>query len=123
MIDYTVFPDLVGIYLEDSYVLAINDSGGELTFRLDAVITTENPAYHEPRPGEHHCYAERNLTFASATSIEWVSRSDRCYADATGEVDHGSIDVLTCDGEAFVVEGDWGRFRVVSAPPRFELGS
>jgi hypothetical protein len=122
MIDYERFPDLAGVYLEDSFVLKICDSGGELVFRLDAVLTSENPAYHEPRPGEYYCYADGRLIFADATGIDWINRSDGHYNDATGEVDLGNIDNLTMDGEAFVVEGDWGRIRVLSAPPRFELG-
>ena len=123
MIDYTRFPSLAGVYLEDSYVLAISETGGQLTFELDAVLTPESRAYHPPRPGEHYCYASGKLVFPNVTGIEWVKRSNAHYTDAAGEEDLGNIDILTIDQEAFVAEGDWGSVRIFSEPPRFELSS
>ena len=122
MIDYTRFPSLAGVYVEDSYVLAISDAGGRLAFELDAVLTPESPAYHAPKTGEQYCYANGSLIFPDATRIDWVTRTDGHYTDASGEQDLGNIDILTVDDEVFIVEGDWGRVRIVSAPPRFELG-
>lgn len=121
MIDYTRFPRLAGVYLEDSYVLAISETEGQLTFDLDAVLTPESRAYRAPRPGEPYCYAYGTLVFPNVTGIEWVKRSDARYTGASGEKDLGNIDILTVDQEAFVAEGDWGRVRIVSEPPRFEL--
>lgn len=57
MIDYSQFPGLTGVYLEDSYVLGIAEAPGQLTFKLDAVLTPESPAYHPPQPGEQYCCA------------------------------------------------------------------
>lgn len=42
-IDYTRFPDLSGVYLEDSYVLVISESTGQVVFHLDAVLTPSTP--------------------------------------------------------------------------------
>ena len=36
MTDYTDFPDLAGVYLEDSFVLAIDETPTALSFRLEA---------------------------------------------------------------------------------------
>lgn len=123
MIDYTRFPSLAGVYLEDSYVLAISETGGQLTFDLDAVLTPESQAYHPPLPGEHYCYANGRLIFPNVTSIEWVKRYDTHNTDASGQEDLGNVDILTVEEEAFVAEGDWGRVRILSVPPRFELSS
>jgi hypothetical protein len=121
MIDYSQFPDLQGVYLEDSYVLSISEFPGQLRFKLDAVLTPEHPAYHDPLPGQQYCYADGSLVFPDATCIEWVKRSANRYVDAAGEEDLGNIDSLTVDGDAFVVEGDWGEVRVHSSKtPRFE---
>jgi hypothetical protein len=122
MVDYTQFPGLAGIHLEDSYVLSIQNSPGALVFRLDVVLTPEHPAYHAPRPGEHHCYAAGKLVFANATGVECTRQTGARYTDATGEDDLGNIDILRVDGEVFVVEGDWGEVRIISDQPRIELG-
>lgn len=122
MIDYTQFPDLAGVYLEDSYVLAISDTPGQIAFSLDAVLTPESPAYHAPRPGEHYCYAAGDLVFSDVTHVEWIRRSEKHFTDASGEEDLGNIDILADDGDSIVAEGDWGRVRIHSTRrPRFVL--
>jgi hypothetical protein len=121
MIDYTKFPGLAGVYLEDSYVLNIFETPAQLAFELDAVLTPDSPAYHPPRQGEQYYYENGRVVFPEATQIEWLRRSDRRFTDAAGDSDLGNIDILDLDGDAFVVEGDWGRVRIVAAQPRFEL--
>jgi hypothetical protein len=121
MIDYKNFPGLVGVFLEDSYVLGISESPEQLSFRLDAVLTPEHPAYHPPRPGEQYCYADGTLIFGDVASVEWLRRSSSHYTDASGEEDLGNIDILTVAGGTFTVEGDWGEVRISGAQPRFEL--
>lgn len=124
MIDYTQFPDLDGVYLEDSYVLAISEAPTRLAFKLLGVLTPEHPAYHDPLPGEHYCYANGDLVFANASQVEWLKRSTNRYFDANGAEDLGNIDVLTIDGDAFIVEGDWGEVLIHGADqPRFELAT
>lgn len=66
LIDYTEFSGLADIYLEDSYVLEILEEPGKLTFKLDAVLTPEDPAYQPPRPGEQYCYRTGRLVFTDA---------------------------------------------------------
>src|SRR5262245_43579479 len=122
MIDYNSFPGLAGVFLEDSYVLGISESSGQVVFRLDAVLTPEHPAYHSPHPGEQYRYAKGNLIFPDVTRVQWLRRSGSHYTDASGEEDLGNIDILTVDGDAFVAEGDWGAVRISGAQPRFELG-
>ena len=121
VIDYAPFPALAGVYLEDSYVLEISESPGQFTFRLEAVLTPQDPAYHDPLPGERYCYARGNLVFDGVTQVEWMRRSDHHFTDASGEIDLGNIDVLHIDGDAMVAEGDWGEVRIVGALPQFEL--
>lgn len=115
MIDYPKFPGLAGVYLEDSYVLAIDEAPQQLSFTLLAVLTPEHPAYHAPPPGEHYCYANGKLAFTNASRIEWLRRSSRRYVDAAGDEDLGNIDVLTRSDGAYFVEGDWGEVRIHGA--------
>lgn len=124
MIDYVQFPNLLGVYLEDSFVLGISETPGQVTFQLEAVLTPDHPNYHEPRPGEQYCYADGELIFADVSRVEWLERSTKVYTDAAGQEDLGNIDSLTIDDETFIVEGDWGKVRIHSASqPRFELAA
>lgn len=61
------------------------------------------------------------LTFAGASRIEWERRTTTRYTDADGEEYLGNIDIVAVDGEALLVEGDWGRVRIVGAQPQFEM--
>lgn len=123
MIDYANYPGLAGVYLEDSYVLDIVEMPGQVVFKLDAVLTPESSAYHSPRPGEHYCYAAADLVFRNVAAVEWIRRTARHFTDAAGEEDLGNIDILHPEGDGFVVEGDWGRVRIVGSPPFVELTS
>lgn len=119
MKNYTDFANLAHVYLEDSYVLAIDETPDSLSFKLDLVLTPSHPRYHEPRADEQHCYANAMLTIPGATKIEWVTRSTQTYRDATGEEDLGNIDNLQYGDGYYDIVGDWGHVRVHStAEPR-----
>lgn len=121
MIDYTKFPDLADIYLEDSYVLEIVEDPEQLTFKLDAVLTPNNPSYQRPRPGEQYCYRTGRLVFPDAVCVAWLEQTGQRFTDAIGEHDLGNVDALTRDGKFFLVEGDWGRVRIQSSEPYFKF--
>lgn len=122
MINYTELPQLGSVYLEDSYVLSIAESPGHIAFKLDAVLTPENPAYHAPRPGEQYCYADGELVFSGVESVEWIRRSNNRSVDASGDEDLGNIDSLSFDNGVFTAEGDWGKVRIHSrSEPAFVL--
>lgn len=123
MIDYSKLPGLAGVYLEDSYVLEIVETPRQIVFKLDAVLTPESPAYHPPRPDEHYCYAAADLVFVDIAAVDWIRRTERHFTDAAGEEDLGNIDILQPEGDSFVVEGDWGRVRIVGPQPIVELTS
>jgi hypothetical protein len=69
---YTHIANLSGIYLEDSFVLAIAERPGQLSFEFDAVLTREHFLYRESLAGEQHCYALGALVFDGVTQIEWI---------------------------------------------------
>ncbi|MGP3959113.1 hypothetical protein ACTWPT_24185 [Nonomuraea sp. 3N208] len=124
MIDYTKFPELNGVYLEDSYVLAIIERPGVLTFMLEAVLTPEHPYYRPPRPGQQYCYAKATLTFHDVSAVEWIKQSPHRYVDASGEEDLGNIDSLVAERGVYRVDGDWGEVRIfTSSRPRLEYVS
>jgi hypothetical protein len=124
MKNYTDCAELANVYLEDSFVLAIDETPSALSFKLDVVLTPGHPLYHGPRPGEQHCYADATLTIADAAKIEWVTRSPQTYRDATGEEDLGNIDSFQQIDDHFEITGDWGHVRVYStAAPQLTFTS
>jgi hypothetical protein len=121
---YTEFPDLANVYLEDSYVLAIDEAPHSLTFTLEVVLTPEHPRYHTPLPGEQYCYVDGFLTLNGVREIEWLSRSANAFTDASGEEDLGNIDTFRQDVDYFDIVGDWGHVHVFAiVPPTLVLKS
>lgn len=122
MTNYTELPQLGGIYLEDSYVLSIVETPGCLAFEMEAVLTPQHPAYHQPLVGEQYCYAHGDLVFSNVAKVEWVRRSNSRSIDASGDEDLGNIDRLTYTNGVYTAEGDWGEVLIhSSATPTFEL--
>ncbi|GAB3134727.1 hypothetical protein GCM10027258_06070 [Amycolatopsis stemonae] len=122
MRNYTEFPALANVCLEDSYVLTIAETPSSLSFRLDVVLTRSHPRYHDPLSGESHCYADATLILAEATKIEWISRPAETYRDASGEKDLENIDSLHEKAGYYEMTGDWGHVRIAStAAPRLDF--
>ena len=122
MQNYTELPGFEHVYLEDSWVLGIEEGTGSLRFRLDAVLTPGHPRYAAPAAGEQHCYVSAVLAFDGVAEIRWLSRSGEVAVDASGETDLGHVDSLVHDGDRFSIEGDWGAVEVhAAAPPGFRI--
>lgn len=54
-LNYWQFPGFENIYLEDSYVLSINDKTS-IQILLEAVLTENHSLYTQPLPEEQYCY-------------------------------------------------------------------
>ena len=116
--DYSSLKGLSGVYLEDSYILGIQEGKNYLLFELDAALTPESPGYTPPN--EQCCYARSELLFDRITGTEWKQRTPQPYRDATGEVDYGNIDVSETLKGGYRIEGDWGSVHIWSeALPSF----
>lgn len=121
MASYSEIPGLENVYLEDSFVLAIEESSDKLVFELDAVLTSAHPSYAPPRPDEQYCYRSAILQFIT-DNVSWLARSQSRYRDASGEEDLGNIDVFTAERGRYHLEGDWGTVEIESSvPPQFIL--
>jgi hypothetical protein len=46
MKDHTDFAELANVYLEDSFVLAIDEKPAALSFRVEVALTSGHPRYH-----------------------------------------------------------------------------
>jgi hypothetical protein len=103
-----VFEPLRSVYLEDSWVLAIEVTDGLLVFDLDIVLTASHPAYRGPKSGDQYDYRRAHLCVA-ADQIDWRPSNSPPAIDATGRNDLGNIDSWEVDGGGWsMLEGDWG---------------
>jgi len=107
--NYYEIPLLSNFYLEDSYVLAIDEGVNSLVFELEAVLTEKHSKYEKPRDGEQYCYRRVSLRFLNIDSLEWLDRKLLVFSDSSGESDYGNIDSFTGGDGWYALSGDWGR--------------
>ncbi len=110
--NYYEISSLSHIYLEDSYVLAINEAANSLAFELEAVLTEKHSKYEKPRAGEYYCYQRASLRFSNFESLEWIERRFFSFSDASGEIDYGNIDSFNYGEGWFLLSGDWGKVKI-----------
>lgn len=110
-------------YLEDSYVLGVDESDpSRLVFPLLLVLTPKHPLYSTPKPSEQHCYRNGALTFEGVSATNWAERTFRPCRDAAGEIDYGNIDVFEVEpGDQYYLEGTWGRVTVRAESARIDV--
>lgn len=63
------FRSLIGIHLEDSWVLDLTASSTALVFTLDVVLTPAHPDYRPPVPDQARCYRRATLWLESDTAV------------------------------------------------------
>ena len=120
--DYSeMFDELRDVYLEDSWVLALRQVDGQLTFDLDAVLTESHPRYQVPKPGEQYDYLRAELVVTGEDVLLELSGAQPAR-DATGQTDIGHIDAWHTDAAGWsTLEGDWGSACVLGARVRLSL--
>ncbi|GAA0638075.1 hypothetical protein GCM10009547_48080 [Sporichthya brevicatena] len=114
---YWEIPALAGIYLEDSWVLAIRATPGMLEVELEVVLREQHPNYAPPRTGEQYCYQRGRLSFASVSELYWTAQGAPAATDTSGQEDYGSIDTLEFEESRYSLIGDFGRISLVAQTP------
>lgn len=112
MTNYYEWDDFKNIYLEDSFVLKIQESSNELSFTLEIVLTEKHPFYVKPINDEPYCYKLGKISFKNCKSIKWLNRNFHPYLDSGGNIDYGNIDCLMSFGKKYYLEGDWGKVEI-----------
>ena len=115
--DYTEIEALESAYLEDSWVLSIEQVVGEVLFSLDLVLTKQHQRWRVPANDEQYCYCKAELVFRSVRTARWTFSGSRPATDVTGETDYGNIDSLRFAGDRFRLSGEWGVVVLESAAP------
>lgn len=118
---YWEYSALAQIYLEDSFVLGIDEGPGALTFEMEFVLREGHPLYAPPARDENYCYRHGALIFRGVTETVWRKRQPAISRDARGESDMGNIDTLWHDSDWFLLEGDWGSVRLRAADVHVEF--
>jgi hypothetical protein len=112
MVHYSDLPDLNAIYLEDSYLLGLEELPESLRFDMLFVLTEQHPLYAPPKADEQYCYRRGQLIFGDFPTVEWVDRSLRPNVDVDGQVDYGNIDFWIFEDGRFRLGGSWGEIGV-----------
>ncbi|RMU66845.1 hypothetical protein ALP29_200436 [Pseudomonas syringae pv. avii] len=107
--NYHEIPELSNFYLEDSYVLAIDEGASSLKFKLEAVLSENHPRYEKPITSEKYCYRKISLCFLNADSFVWTNRNFIAFSDSSGETDYGNIDSFSISDDGYTLSGDWGK--------------
>lgn len=103
---------LANVYLEDSYVLAIEESVSTLSFTMDLVLLESHPLYEKPTAGEQYCYRKARIHFCQTQFVLWHKRSALISKDADGRADLGNVDTFRIEGPTYHLTGDWGAVSV-----------
>ncbi len=117
MSKYYEWDNFKNIYLEDSFVLGVEESDCQVSFAIDMVLTEEHPMYSSPHKDEQYCYKSGKILFQKVKLVRWLSRNMRPFTDVDGRDDYGNIDLFELFSEMYHLSGDWGEVVIVSNHP------
>ena len=121
MNQYYEWDSFQNVYLEDSFVLSIEETKRQLSIIVEVVLTEKHALYEPPDNGKQYCYKQAKLVFQNLKSIKWIDPSMRPIVAADGSVDYGNIDSLELVSDGYHMVGDWGEVLVNSSPPKLEI--
>ena len=120
MSKYYEWDNFKDIYLEDSFVLGIEESEDQVSFTVEIVLTDEHPMYSSPHKDEQYCYKKGKIIFQDVESVKWLNRNMHPFTDADDSEDYGNIDSFQLSSEGYRLTGDWGEVIINSSPPKVE---
>lgn len=112
MAGYTTILSLSELVLEESWVLGVEARPSLLVMTVDFVLTVEHPLYRVPLSHETFGTVRGSLTFEGVESLDWTGQGTPPVADLDGETVYGNIDLMSVEGDDFVLEGNFGQIRV-----------
>lgn len=111
---YTEIDGLEDIVLEESWVLGLKATPGQLVFKVDFILTTDHPLYRPPAPGTMWYTRRGELRFQTVKSLQWSDQGAPPAEDANGVIDYGHIDSFEWKPGCYRLEGDWGFMEVAA---------
>ncbi len=118
---YKLTPEFSEIYIEDSYVLGINEYSDVMEFLMLIVLRENHPLYSLPKTGEQYCYRRGKIIFPDTKKVNWSKKSFNPTEDIDGEIDYGNIDSFVFENGKYHLVGEWGDVLVESGTPQIIL--
>lgn len=116
MSNYYLWDNFKNIYLEDSFVLGIEESNAQISFFVEMVLTEKHPMYSPPNEDEEYCYKKGKIIFYEPKFVKWIKKNTQPFTDADESEDYGNIDFFELSSEGYHLLGDWGEV-VINSPP------
>ncbi|WP_294043196.1 hypothetical protein [Thiolapillus sp.] len=117
MSKYYDWDSFKNIYLEDSFVLGIEESDNQMSFIVEMVLTENHPMYSSRHKDEQYCYKKGKIIFQDVKSVKWLNKNTRPFTDADDSEDYGNIDFFQLSSDGYHLSGDWGEVIIKSSPP------
>ncbi|WP_038026061.1 hypothetical protein [Synechococcus sp. PCC 7336] len=111
---YYSIPELKYIYLEDSYVIAIEEKEAIIIFFMDFVLQENHPEYEPPKDDEIYCFKRGTIKFIRPSKVDWQVKLMNPLTDSSGEIDYGNIDKFVILGNSYNLSGEWGKIEIIS---------
>lgn len=105
------------LYLEDSYVLDIQESPSEVVFKMEVVLTEQHLLYSPPT-NEQYCYKKAAIRFSGLENVVWIEKDFQKFYDSSSEYDYGNIDSFYLLDGWYFLTGDWGEVKIRSLDPK-----
>lgn len=118
MSKYYEWDNFKSIFLEDSFVLGVDESERQISFVVEMVLTEDHPMYSPPREDEQYCYKKGKIIFKDLKGIRWLNRNMQPFTDADESEDYGNIDSFELSSEGYHLLGDWGEVIINSSEPK-----
>ena len=106
MSQYHGWDNFKNTYLEDSFVLGVEESEGQLSFIVEVVLTEKHPLYKPPHESEQYCYRRGGIIFQESNLVRWLTRNMQPFTDADGSEDYGNIDSFELTSDGYRLMGD-----------------
>lgn len=120
---YEELGQLGDLYLEDSYLLRVDETTEHVTFVVEAVIVEGSEWWTPKKPDEQYSYRRVRIDFPNVKETKWRRRDFQQIPPAPGdEPDFGSIDYFAeVAAGKFRLVGEWGDVEIESGPPEVRL--
>jgi hypothetical protein len=106
--EYFLLNSLQNLYLEESYVLGIEETKNTIIFKMEFVLCQNHPLYQPKKIQEQYCYRKGALIFKNILNYSWIHKNLRPSFDANKEADFGNIDHYFFHENVHHLEGSWG---------------
>lgn len=105
---------LKDVYLEDSYILDIDDTNSNyFEMKLELVLKESHPLYSTPLKEEQYCYVDALISFFNIRSVKWNEKNINNSQLKKVEGDYGNVDSFLIDQNKIKIFGEIGNVEIL----------